>query len=430
MKDLSFAGANTVRASYLKPTTAFEDKLEFLFCNRPEWWVYAILWRLSQNDEAHLLSFGNGHFRGKQKLDQKTTMNNPLAFLITDDVTSASTMTNTGIDISDEGEGFYIVSLTYSFSTSEARVSPVRAYLSQMPIWLAGADALVGTSGCERSREAQIHGINTIVWVPVSEGVLELGSWDWISQDRVLIQQAVAILNNGTGPTHGTGFSNGPVLLSYLDSEHSLSEEPNLLLEQPKTKEYGRKSHIMQHPPISHVEAERQRREKLNHRFFKLRSIVPNVSRMDKASVLADAVEYIHELRARIDALEAEAKRDKSEAVVDSAVIPPFMGTRCTSAISSPVHFEAEVRVFGTEALIRVQSDGGSRTHAPARLMGVLSDMRMPVHNACMTTIKDVMVQDVVVSLPFGEIQREESIRSTLLAKLGNSIIEQNYYSI
>lgn len=191
MQDLSFAGANTVRASYLKPTTTFEDKLEFLFCNRPEWWVYAILWRLSLNDEAHLLSFGNGHFRGKQNLDQRKSMKpyNPLDFLITDDVTSASTMTNTGIGISDEGEGFYIVSLTYSFSTSEARVSPVRAYLSQMPIWLAGADELVGASGCERSREAQIHGINTIVWVPVSGGVLELGSWDWISQDRVLIQQ-------------------------------------------------------------------------------------------------------------------------------------------------------------------------------------------------------------------------------------------------
>lgn len=38
---------------------------------------------------------------------------------------------------------------------------------------------------------------------------------------------------------------------------------------------------------LDHVEAERQRREKLNHLFCELRGVVPNVSRMDKASLLA-----------------------------------------------------------------------------------------------------------------------------------------------
>nr|XP_027101521.1 transcription factor bHLH14-like [Coffea arabica] len=56
---------------------------------------------------------------------------------------------------------------------------------------------------------------------------------------------------------------------------------------------------------LNHVEAERQRREKLNHRFYALRSVVPNVSRMDKASLLADAVAYINELKAKIQELEA-----------------------------------------------------------------------------------------------------------------------------
>ena len=50
----------------------------------------------------------------------------------------------------------------------------------------------------------------------------------------------------------------------------------------------------------SHVESERQRREKLNRRFCELRAAVPTVSRMDKASLLADAARYIAELRARV----------------------------------------------------------------------------------------------------------------------------------
>jgi hypothetical protein len=62
-------------------------------------------------------------------------------------------------------------------------------------------------------------------------------------------------------------------------------------------------------PTISHVEAERQRREKLNRRFCDLRAAVPTVSRMDKASLLADAAAYIAELRRRVEQLEDAAKQ-------------------------------------------------------------------------------------------------------------------------
>jgi transcription factor MYC2 len=205
------------------------------------------------------------------------------------------------------------------------------------------------------------------------------------------------------------------VLLSSLESEHSQSEGAGTLLEWRKTSKHGRKSRVQQ-PPINHVEAERQRREKLNHRFYMLRSVVPNVSRMDKASLLADAVEYIKELRTRVDALEAEAKRVQREAV-DSAAEPAFMVKSSTNAISSPTKIEVEVRVFGAEALIRMQSDGGSETHAPARLMSAIKELEMPVHHACISTLNSVMVQDVAVRLPY-EMQGEENIRSALLAKL------------
>lgn len=191
MQDLSFAGASTVMNSYPRPTTSpeLQEKLEFLLLSQVEWWVYAILWRSSQNSEEHILSFGNGHFRGKREPNQQKSHRayNCFASVLTDDVTSASIVTNTRPD--DDELEFYVVSLTYSFGTSGAMVSPMRAYLSQMPIWLAGAQTLMGQCGCQRSREAQIHGIETIVWVPVSEGVLELGSCDLIRQDGVFLHQ-------------------------------------------------------------------------------------------------------------------------------------------------------------------------------------------------------------------------------------------------
>ncbi|XP_014495284.1 basic helix-loop-helix protein A [Vigna radiata var. radiata] len=58
----------------------------------------------------------------------------------------------------------------------------------------------------------------------------------------------------------------------------------------------------------SHVMAERRRREKLNERFLILRSMVPFVTRMDKASILGDTIEYIKQLREKIESLEARER--------------------------------------------------------------------------------------------------------------------------
>lgn len=55
----------------------------------------------------------------------------------------------------------------------------------------------------------------------------------------------------------------------------------------------------------NHVLAERRRREKLNERFIILRSLVPFVTKMDKASILGDTIEYVKQLRKKIQDLES-----------------------------------------------------------------------------------------------------------------------------
>ncbi|XP_024359281.1 transcription factor TT8 isoform X2 [Physcomitrium patens] len=60
----------------------------------------------------------------------------------------------------------------------------------------------------------------------------------------------------------------------------------------------------------SHVLAERRRREKLNDRFVALRELIPNVSKMDKASILGVAIEYVKELQSQLRALESNNTQD------------------------------------------------------------------------------------------------------------------------
>ncbi|XP_063938825.1 transcription factor BHLH42 isoform X5 [Daucus carota subsp. sativus] len=66
-----------------------------------------------------------------------------------------------------------------------------------------------------------------------------------------------------------------------------------------------KKSASQEELSANHVLAERRRREKLNERFVILRSLVPFVTKMDKASILGDTIEYVKQLRKKIHELEA-----------------------------------------------------------------------------------------------------------------------------
>lgn len=63
----------------------------------------------------------------------------------------------------------------------------------------------------------------------------------------------------------------------------------------------------------NHVLAERRRREKLNERFIILRSLVPFVTKMDKASILGDTIEYVKQLRKKIQDLEARTRQMEAD---------------------------------------------------------------------------------------------------------------------
>jgi transcription factor MYC2 len=340
------------------------------------------------------------------------------------------------------------MSLTRTFpvgSGSQTTSLPGKAFALGSVLWLNSKHELQFYN-CERANEAHVHGIQTLICIPTQNGVVEMGSYETINQNWSLIQHAKYLFSSSSSDLgsrhnhhHNISFADIGLIAGvqqqqqnpinqteqkpnnpnhkyrYVDSEHSDSDCPTLA---PEPKKRGRKPVAGRETPLNHVEAERQRREKLNHRFYALRSVVPNVSRMDKASLLSDAVAYINELKAKIEELESQQvqlikesnKKVKLE-MADSATTSTVVDQRGPNGFS----VEVDVKIVGSDAMVRVQSENVN--HPGAKLMGALRDLEFQVHHASISSVNDLMLQDVVVKIPSG-MRSEEELKSAILMRL------------
>ncbi|XP_020597890.1 transcription factor MYC4-like [Phalaenopsis equestris] len=355
------------------PST-LQYRLQCLLNSRPERWAYAIFWRASP--EKTLFSVGDGHFRGNG---------------------------SHGGD-ADDMEWFYAISLTRSFA-AEDPISPARAYASAAPIWLAGSNALTA-SGCDRARDAQLHGIQTLVYLSTPDGVLELGSSHLVAEDWSIVHQARAFLSGNPAVLQKNG------LWSSVESENSDSEE-RIICRRKRGRTPGNTAAPENSNPANHVEAERQRREKLNSRFYALRSVVPNVSKMDKASLLADAVSYIKELRGKVEELEREGKKVKKEGFFEQG------SGGCGGIGGEIATIEMEVQLIGDDAVIRMQSKNLS--HSAAKLMAEMRELGLVVQHATVVNFDELTLQDVIVRVPETFRGDGDRLRLALLARLERS---------
>ncbi|RZB47277.1 transcription factor ICE1-like [Glycine soja] len=88
--------------------------------------------------------------------------------------------------------------------------------------------------------------------------------------------------------------------LNYESDEQN--ESNGLKLSENGGDNKGKKKGL----PAKNLMAERRRRKKLNDRLYMLRSVVPKISKMDRASILGDAIDYLKELLQRINDLHHE----------------------------------------------------------------------------------------------------------------------------
>ncbi|KAI3755508.1 hypothetical protein L1987_55309 [Smallanthus sonchifolius] len=167
----------------------------------------------------------------------------------------------------------------------------------------------------------------------------------------------------------------------------------------------GVKNNTKLSPAQDHILAERKRREKLSQRFIALSALVPGLKKMDKASVLGDAIKHMKTLQEKVKTLEEQIKkRPNTESVVfvKRYDVSADIG-ETSSSDDGPIHEqlpEIEARFVGNNVLIRIHCE--KKAGVIEKILTEIEKLHLSVDNTTSMTFANYAL-DVTVTAQMDE---------------------------
>ena len=152
----------------------FQAGLKKLIEEARQSWTYAIMWGLSYDHSgSSMLRWADGYYKGENELN--------------------SVITGSNVDDKDVNntEWFFLKSKMQCFLNGSGH--PGQAFVTSRLVWVTGLEHLASSS-CNRARMGQVSGLQTMVWIPSANGIVELGSTELIFQSTDLINKVSFLL--------------------------------------------------------------------------------------------------------------------------------------------------------------------------------------------------------------------------------------------
>ncbi|CAN1811301.1 Transcription factor bHLH35 [Linum perenne] len=177
------------------------------------------------------------------------------------------------------------------------------------------------------------------------------------------------------------------------------------------------------------IVSERNRRKMLNERMFALRAVVPTISKMDKASIIKDAINYIKELHEQERRIKAEIVELESAAAInkpnfnnqsgaggdeeEEEQLPAALLNKSKKKIrstlqicSSPAIDLLELRVaYMGEKTVVVSMMCSKRADTIVKLCELFESLKLKIITSNISTVSDQLMKTVFVEAEEDEIQ-------------------------